>query len=157
MCRDGRLPKVQPGHNVGYFGEPEERLRDEGVVVPYWTGCLAGLQVIGIESNGNIKGCLSLPSEQNGVDAFVEGNIRQSSLRDIWCKKDAFSYCRAFRVESLGGFCRTCEYNDICRGGCTWTCFSEQGFVRDNPYCYWRQLHLQREQQAQAKRVGSPR
>jgi radical SAM protein with 4Fe4S-binding SPASM domain len=141
MCRDDRMPKVYPGHNVGYFGEPEEWLRDQKAVVPFWTGCLAGLTVIGIESNGNVKGCLSLPSELNGVDAFVEGNVRQTPLREIWCRPGAFAYCRQFTVDSLGGFCRTCDYNDICRGGCTWACFAERGFVRDNAYCYWRQLH----------------
>lgn len=143
LCRDDHLPKVYAGHDVGYFGEPEESLRDQTAVVPYWTGCLAGMHVIGIESNGNIKGCLSLPSALNGVDAFVEGNIRQTPLREIWSRKGAFSYCRDFKVESLGGFCRTCEYNDICRGGCTWTCYAEQGFVRDNRYCYFRQLSLE--------------
>jgi radical SAM protein with 4Fe4S-binding SPASM domain len=141
MCQDQRLPKLHPGHNVGYFGEPEEWLRDPQAVVPFWIGCLAGLSVVGIESHGNIKGCLSLPSALNGVDAFVEGNLRASSLRDIWCKEGAFAYCREFRVESLDGFCRTCDYGDICRGGCTWACFAEQGLVRDNAYCYWRQLH----------------
>jgi radical SAM protein with 4Fe4S-binding SPASM domain len=156
MCRDDRLPKVYPGHDVGYFGEPEEWLRDQKAVIPYWTGCLAGMNVIGIESNGNIKGCLSLPSELNGVEAFVEGNVRETPLREIWCKKGAFSYCREFSVESLGGFCRTCEYNDICRGGCTWTCFSEKGFVRDNPFCYFRQLSLKRAEPGQDEPVHLP-
>jgi radical SAM protein with 4Fe4S-binding SPASM domain len=74
------------------------------------------------------------------VDAFVEGNVRQTPLREIWFRPGAFAYCREFTVDSLGGFCRTCDYNEVCRGGCTSTCFAEKGFVRDNPYCYWRQL-----------------
>jgi sulfatase maturation enzyme AslB (radical SAM superfamily) len=48
----------------------------------------------------------------------------------------------------LGGFCATCAYAEICRGGCTWTCYAEKGFVRDNPYCYWRQLHEQKAREA---------
>lgn len=150
MCRDGQRPKVYPGHDVGYYGEPEEELRDPKATIPFWTGCSAGCSVIGIESNGNIKGCLSLPSSLNNVDSFIEGNIRDASLREIWFRKGAFAYNRQFTVEQLGGFCRTCDYNDICRGGCTWTCFAEKGqFVRDNPYCYWRQYHeAQLEEQA---------
>jgi radical SAM protein with 4Fe4S-binding SPASM domain len=146
MCRDDQRPKVYPGHDVGYFGDPEEHLRDPMAPIPFWTGCSAGCSAIGIESNGNIKGCLSLPSELNGVTSFVEGNIRTSPLKEIWYRKGAFAYNREFTTESLGGFCRTCDYNDICRGGCTWSCFAEKEFVRDNPYCYWRQLHEQRAQ-----------
>jgi radical SAM protein with 4Fe4S-binding SPASM domain len=140
MCRDNQLPKVYPGHDVGYFGEPEESLRDPKATIPFWTGCSAGCSVIGIESNGNIKGCLSLPSIMNEEDAFIEGNIRNASLREIWYRKGAFKYNREFTLDQLGGFCRTCDYAEICRGGCTWSCYAEKGFVRDNPYCYWRQL-----------------
>jgi radical SAM protein with 4Fe4S-binding SPASM domain len=142
MCRDNKLPKVYPGHDVGYFGEPEESLRDPKATIPFWTGCSAGCSVIGIESNGNIKGCLSLPSVLNQEDAFIEGNIRNASLREIWYRKGAFKYNREFTLDQLGGFCRTCDYAEICRGGCTWSCYAETGFVRDNPYCYWRQLKL---------------
>jgi len=140
MCRDGQLPKVYPGHDVGYYGEPEENLRDPKATIPFWTGCSAGCSVIGIESNGNIKGCLSLPSAMNNEDAFVEGNVCDEPLRDIWFREGAFAYNREHSVSTLGGFCKTCDYAEICRGGCTWTCYAEGGFVRDNPYCYWRQL-----------------
>ncbi|MBN2197069.1 MAG: radical SAM protein [Polyangiaceae bacterium] len=141
MCRDDKRPKVYPGHDVGYYGEYEESLRDPKAAIPFWTGCSAGCSVIGIESNGNIKGCLSLPSAMNGVDKFVEGNVRRNTLREIWFREGAFAYNRNFTIDQLGGFCRTCEYNDICRGGCTWSCFAETGeLLRDNPYCYYRQL-----------------
>lgn len=140
MCRDGKIPKVYPGHDIGYFGDPEERLRDPKDPVPVWTGCPAGCSIIGIESNGNIKGCLSLPSAANGEDAFVEGNLRESSMRDIWRRKDGFAYNRQFTLDNLGGFCKTCDYAEVCRGGCTWASFSQNRFVRDNEYCYWRQL-----------------
>jgi radical SAM protein with 4Fe4S-binding SPASM domain len=140
MCADGELPKVYPGHDVGYYGEPEEGLRTHAPKLPFWTGCSAGCSVIGIESNGNIKGCLSLPSAMNGTERFIEGNIRETPLAEIWSRKNAFRYNRQFTVEDLGGYCRQCEYAEVCRGGCTWTTFAERGAVRDNPYCYWRQL-----------------
>jgi radical SAM protein with 4Fe4S-binding SPASM domain len=143
MCSDDLLPVVYPSHNVGYFGEPEERLRRQQAKLPVWTGCSAGCNVIGIESNGNVKGCLSLPSACNGVDEFVEGNLREKSLREIWEGKNAFAYNRQFTVERLGGFCRECPYGEICRGGCTWTTWAGHGAVRDNPYCYYRQTQEQ--------------
>jgi radical SAM protein with 4Fe4S-binding SPASM domain len=154
MCSDKVLPKLFTGHNVGYYGEYEEALRTNAELLPVWTGCTAGSSVIGIESNGNIKGCLSLPSAMNGEDRFVEGNVRQSTLKEIWTKPGAFAYNREFSPEMLGGFCRTCDYAEICRGGCTWTTFSEHGPIRDNPYCYWRQK--QRVEEARTSRRHLP-
>lgn len=146
MCRDGKLPRVFPGHDVGYFGEPEERLRDPKDPIPFWTGCPAGCSIIGIESNGNIKGCLSLPSAANGVDSFVEGNVRDTPLSEIWGRKGAFAYNREFTTEQLGGFCKTCDYAEVCRGGCTWTKFSQDRMLKDNAHCYWRQHKLSEAQ-----------
>lgn len=148
MRKDRKLPKVFPGHDIGYFGEPEEDLRDPRSPIPFWTGCSAGCSVIGIESNGNIKGCLSLPSSMEDVDVFVEGNVRETSLKEIWERDRAFAYNRQFTLDNLGGFCRTCDYADICRGGCTWTNFAQTRMVRDNPYCYWRQWKLRQDPDA---------
>jgi radical SAM protein with 4Fe4S-binding SPASM domain len=99
------------------------------------------MSVIGIESDGGIKGCLSLPSSLNDEDAFLEGNIRERPLREIWSRPGAFAYNRQFKITDLGGFCRSCDYGEICRGGCTWGVFARSRLVRDNPYCYWRQEH----------------
>ena len=140
MCADRRRPTVHPGHDIGYYGGCEERLRGADKNFPFWTGCSAGCSVIGIESHGHIKGCLSLPSSQEGVDTFVEGNIRQTPLEEIWRRKGAFAYNREFTREHLGGYCRECEYGEICRGGCTWMGFANERSLRDNPYCYHRQL-----------------
>ena len=41
------------------------------------------LNVVGIESNGDVKGCLSLPSGLNGRTDFVEGNLRERKAR-MW-------------------------------------------------------------------------
>ena len=144
-------PRIFVGDNIGYYGEYEQILRDQGRVVPFWVGCRAGCTVMGIESNGNIKGCLSLPSEVNGVDRFVEGNIRERPLREIWEDPNAFAYNRQFKVEQLQGFCRTCDYADICRGGCSWTSFSHTGDERGgNPYCYHRQLEERKAAQGRS-------
>jgi len=146
MCRDGKKPRVFPGHDIGYFGDPEESLRDPKDPVPFWTGCPAGCSIIGIESNGNIKGCLSLPSAANGEDQFVEGNVREQTLAEIWARKGAFAYNREFTTEQLGGFCKTCDYAEVCRGGCTWSRFSQDRMLKDNEHCYWRQAQLARNE-----------
>lgn len=138
LRKAGGRPRIHVGDNIGYYGPYEQDLRDQGGAIPFWIGCRAGLTVLGIESNGNIKGCLSLPSERNEEDRFVEGNIRQRSLKDIWEDPDGFAYNRKFTVDRLHGFCRTCDYAEACRGGCSWTSFSHTGACGGNPHCYHR-------------------
>jgi radical SAM protein with 4Fe4S-binding SPASM domain len=131
-------PKVIAADNIGYYGEYEKQIRDRGARIFFWVGCRAGCQVLGIESNGNIKGCLSLPSAVNEVFDFIEGNVRERPLAEVWNDENRFAYNRRFRMEQLTGFCRTCRYNDIGRGGCSWTAFSHTGNRFENPYCYYR-------------------
>ncbi len=132
-------PLIFPADNVGYFGRCEKALRDRGTEISFWIGCRAGCQVVGIESNGNVKGCLSLPSARHGNDLFLEGNLRQERLATIWNRPDAFAYNRQFTEEQLAGFCAKCRYRDICRGGCAWTAYSHTKNRFDNPYCFYRQ------------------
>ncbi|MBU1429579.1 radical SAM protein [Myxococcota bacterium] len=141
MRDDDKKPIVFAADNVGYFGEVETKLRGSrnGSKINFWIGCRAGCQVIGIESNGNIKGCLSQPSARHGEDIFLEGNIRDSGLQAIWEGEDSFAYNRKFTVDQLDGFCAVCRYRDICRGGCAWTAYSHTKSRFDNPYCFYRQ------------------
>jgi len=144
--RRGR-PFLEISDSIGYYGPYERPLRttwrDE---VPFWMGCTAGLRSIGIESNGNVKGCLALPSERHGCSRFVEGNVRRRSLADIWDDPAGFAYNRAFRVSDLEGFCRTCRYAEICRGGCRWTALSHGGTIAENRLCYHRAWTLARRE-----------
>jgi len=138
MRRLGGRPEVFVADNVGYYGIHERALRDRGAAICFWIGCRAGCQVVGIESNGNVKGCLSLPSERQAIDEFVEGNVRQTSLREIWEKPGAFAFNRQHDVGRLEGFCRTCRFRDICRGGCSCSAFGFSGSRFDNPLCFYR-------------------
>lgn len=128
---------VRPSDDIGYYGKPEPVLHGESSELPFWIGCRAGCQVIGIEASGDVKGCLSLPSSMHGDKRFVEGNLREASLESIWNRLHAFAYNREFEEEQLNGFCRVCRYRDFCRGGCTWTKYTRQGL--DNPYCFYHQ------------------
>src|SRR5690606_33370116 len=75
---DAAKVRIWPGNNVGYFGPYETLLRG---TLPrgHMASCGAGRATLGIEANGAIKGCPSLPTE-----AYTGGNIRDASLRDIW-------------------------------------------------------------------------
>lgn len=135
--------RVIPGNDIGFFGPYEEILREEQFALgTFWQGCQAGLGALGIEADGKIKGCPSLPS-----DSYVGGNIRDASLQEILKTKEL-----TFNLEvggttagtkPLWGFCKGCEFADLCRGGCTWTAhvfFDKPG---NNPHCHHRALTMQ--------------
>ncbi len=123
-----------PGNNVGYFG-PYERLLRGGKAWTFWNGCKAGLNSLGIEADGVIKGCPSLPT-----NAYTGGNIREKSLREIVETSDQLNINKSGGTEHLWGFCKTCEYAQICRGGCSWTAHTFFGKRGNNPYCHHRAL-----------------
>jgi radical SAM protein with 4Fe4S-binding SPASM domain len=132
-------PFVEASDSIGYFGPHEQELRRTWrAELPFWTGCYAGCRAIGLESNGNVKGCLALPSERHGTSEFIEGNVRAMRLADIWARPGGFAYNRAFEPRQLTGFCRTCPYAAICRGGCHWTALAHGGTLTENRFCYYR-------------------
>jgi radical SAM protein with 4Fe4S-binding SPASM domain len=144
FCRDGSGGlRVVASDHIGYFGKPEAHLRQPDVTMPFWLGCWAGLHALGIESGGNVKGCLSLPSALHGEAGYIEGNVRQSSLREIWNRSPGFLYTRGFRASDLKGFCRVCRYSDLCRGGCTWKRFSHGDLEAGDTYCFYYQAMQQ--------------
>jgi radical SAM protein with 4Fe4S-binding SPASM domain len=123
---------VRVADNVGYFGPYEKVLRrSRRSPLDHWIGCYAGCRHLGIEADGGVKGCLSIQAS-----SATEGNLNVESLADIWSKPGAFAYNRAFTLDDLGGFCRTCLHAAVCRGGCLSMRTCEGG--RDNPFCYHR-------------------
>jgi len=129
---------VWPGNNVGYFGPQEDALRGKSVLGHHGS-CGAGQSIIGIEANGSIKGCPSLPTRE-----WTGGNVRDASLKDIWERAQPLRYTRDRTVEDLWGYCRTCYYADSCRAGCTWTSSVFFGKPGNNPYCHHRALEMKR-------------
>ncbi|MBN2529683.1 MAG: radical SAM protein [Deltaproteobacteria bacterium] len=135
--------RIHPSDSVGYFGPNEKTLR-KASGGNHFSGCGAGKTVIGIESNGNIKGCLSIMAGYNSKGQnFVEGNIRDTSLSEIWHREGAFSYTRNWSINELGGFCKTCDKASICKGGCTAKKVASGDGV-ENPMCIYRAYHEQR-------------
>jgi Y-X(10)_GDL-associated radical SAM protein len=131
---------LQPGNNIGYFGPYESMWRGSGDDRVYWTSCNAGENTLGIEADGTIKGCPSLPTSP-----YAGGNIRDRSLNHIWWKTDELSINRARGSEELWGFCGSCYYADVCKAGCTWTTHVLFGRAGNNPYCHHRALELSKQ------------
>ncbi len=126
---------VQAGNNIGYYG-PYEHIWRQGNDA-YWSGCNAGHTAIGIEADGVIKGCPSLPTTD-----YTAGNIKDMDLRDIWKYSEQMQFTRYRNEEELWGNCKTCYYASSCMAGCTWTSHSLFGRRGNNPYCHHRALNL---------------
>lgn len=131
--------RVQPGNNIGYYGPYERLMRGRGNEWGFWQGCNAGLSTLGLEADGAIKGCPSLPTA-----AYTGGNIRDRSLREVIEQTEELRFNLSAGTpqgtDHLWGFCKTCEFAELCRGGCTWTAhvfFDRRG---NNPYCHHRAL-----------------
>jgi len=129
-----------PGNNIGYFGPYEHVWRGYGDETVHWSGCTAGHTALALEADGTVKGCPSLATV-----GFAGGNVRDVSLADIWDSSEAIHFGRLRSVEDLWGFCRSCYYADVCRGGCTWTSHSLLGRPGNNPYCHYRVRELQKQ------------
>jgi len=134
---DERGVKLWPGNNVGYFGPYEHLLRGDRTRSGYSSGCGGGVRVIGLEANGDVKGCSAMGSE-----GFVGGNVRNRPLREIWDLAPELRFARGFVLDDLWGFCRDCYYAEHCKGGCLWTSSTLLGRTGNNPYCHHRALEM---------------
>lgn len=116
--------------NIGYYTASEGKLRGNVSGKGFFRGCQAGLTNIGIDSVGNVRGCESMYD-----DAFIEGNLRERSLWEIWNDPEAFSYNRKFLPEKLGGKCKDCVHGSVCAGGCRSYNFFASGNMYASPCC----------------------
>jgi radical SAM protein with 4Fe4S-binding SPASM domain len=124
--------RVEAANNLGYFGPHEGSLRRG-----HFAGCNAGKYTLGLEANGDVKGCPSLPSAP-----YVGGNVRGRRIREIWDQTAQLRFTRDRDTRELWGFCRGCYYAEVCRGGCSWTSHTLLGKRGNMPYCHHRALEL---------------
>jgi radical SAM protein with 4Fe4S-binding SPASM domain len=113
-------------HDFGYCSTRLPSLRMPGQV---WAGCGAGRNTLGIQSDGGVKGCLSLPG------AFVVANLRERALAEVW-EGDTFASWR--EPVTRHGFCADCPHGEACEGGCTELAITYSGRRGDNPMCLYR-------------------
>jgi radical SAM protein with 4Fe4S-binding SPASM domain len=135
--------RFRPGQNVGFFGPFERLLRSNGSQWGFWRGPVEGLSAIGIESDGSVKPDPTVPS-----NPYIGGNIRDRPLRQIIEEAAELNLNMGAGTPAstahLWGFCQTCEFATLCRGGDTFTAhvfFNRRG---NHPYCHHRAL-VQRE------------
>lgn len=132
---------VRLGNNIGYFGPHEMLLRSRpGGTESHYRGCNAGVNVVGIESDGTVKGCPSLPTLP-----YAGGSVTSMSLETLWRTSPEIGFARERGTEELWGFCAGCYYADTCRGGCSWTAHVTLGRRGNNPFCYHRVVQLRKK------------
>jgi radical SAM protein with 4Fe4S-binding SPASM domain len=134
-----------PGNSLGYYGPYEAELRS-AFPAGHRGSCGAGIKTIGIEANGDVKGCPSLPSEE-----YVGANVRDASLRDIWQRSHELRFTRDHTPARMKGFCATCYYSNECRAGCNFMAHVLLGGIGDNPFCHHRASTL--KEQGERERV----
>jgi len=123
---------------VGYYNLKEVEVRK--MVNPtkknydgFWRGCPAGKNSFGIRCNGNIIGCTSIRD-----DSYIEANVRDIPLSELWEKEDAFAWNRNLTGNDLKGFCNRCQYAQYCLGGCTNVKITMDNSIYENHYCSYR-------------------
>lgn len=91
-------------------------------------GCIAGHVVLGITPQGEVTPCLNLP------ERFVAGNVRSTSILQIWREGQSFQRLRSLRPNAD---CDGCAHYEICRGGCRIRAIHNSG-ADDGPdsWCY---------------------
>lgn len=132
-AKEGRI-KIYPADCIGYYTKKEMEIKKISYrtdMVSMWDGCNAGVRGFGILHNGDILGCTSIRDR-----SYIEGNIRERSLRDIWEDENSFSWRRTIKKEQLEGDCKTCVYGSKCLGGCPNTRLTMNGSIySENKYC----------------------
>jgi radical SAM protein with 4Fe4S-binding SPASM domain len=127
--------RLLPGNSIGYFGRHEPHWRSLSSEITHWEGCTAGETTLGLEADGTIKSCPSLPKSH-----YAGGESRSVSIDEALRNLSD----RTVRRDGNRGrsFCGSCYYWNTCRGGCTWVAHVLESRRGDNPYCYYRATTL---------------
>lgn len=124
LAAEPRPVRLRPMDDFGYYPlDPALAFLHDS-----WRGCIAGRELVGIRSNGDLLGCLSLGDEH------VEGNIRRASLSELWRSPQSFERFR-HKERLLEGHCASCPFGPECRAGCSAMAYSATGSLGVNPYC----------------------
>ena len=126
-CRQKYGIEELPIMGAHCFGYNSKKLPNVNLV-PVWNGCQSGVTLLAVQSNGDVKGCLSLS------DDFIEGNILNKSLKEIWNNSDFCKYNRNFSKDQLNGECKDCKYGKKCKGGCMSISTALTGERNADPY-----------------------
>jgi MoaA/NifB/PqqE/SkfB family radical SAM enzyme len=99
----GRPFNVFANNKIGYFGPHEQVIRSRPFGREnHWRGCQAGVFALGIESDGTVKACPTLPTAP-----YQGGNVRTLTIEQLWERSEALAFARERTADELWGFCKT--------------------------------------------------
>lgn len=104
---------VYPADCIGYYNQKLIKAFKNDPMSMIWDGCNAGIRSFGILHNGDIVGCTSIRDK-----SFIEGNIKNMTLKEIWDSPNTFLWRRNQTKDCLKGDCKICKYATRCLGGC---------------------------------------
>lgn len=146
--KEGKI-NVYPADCIGYYNDKISEILKQSYNTDkdiQWEGCNAGVRSFGILQNGDILGCTSIRDKK-----FIEGNIKEKSLREIWENPNSFAWRRNLKRNDLKGDCVQCKYADICLGGCANTRLTMNHDINsENLYCSYN-LSMKRTKEKLSK------
>jgi radical SAM protein with 4Fe4S-binding SPASM domain len=94
--------------------------------------CPWGQSMIGVGPTG----IASLCHVTNNLPEFVFGDLKETSLTEIWLNNERLKQFRTFDPDALKGVCGNCLARSVCRGGCRLSAFSNYGeFLAPDSQC----------------------
>jgi AdoMet-dependent heme synthase len=105
-------------------------------------GCAAGKTQMTIFENGDVFGCELM----RDFDGWRAGNVRRSTLQEIWDRSPVFQALRGMRKRDLDGACGACSL-DICGGGCRASAYNQTFSTRGSD----TNCHLHRHEPAKRR------
>jgi len=94
--------------------------------INFYGGCLAGINFLNIDFNGNVYPCTKLK--------IRIGNLKNDLLETIWNNSEIL---KELRSRSLKGKCKECDRIFSC-GGCRAAAYAETGdFLDEDPLCFY--------------------
>ncbi|SUY45039.1 radical SAM domain-containing protein [Clostridium putrefaciens] len=94
-------------------------------------GCHAGITSCAISPNGDLYPCGTISSK---FPPFVCGNLKRQSFEDIWYNSVVLNNLRSLRAKNLKGECTTCDYLELCGGGCRARAYTKTGDLYEKDY-----------------------
>jgi len=87
---------------------------------------------LGVESNGDVAACDGFFNSPE----MIIGNIRESSLAELWNNSPIMNDIRKINPTDLKGVCRKCVYRDYCAGGCRASAYNKyKDLTMPDPVC----------------------
>jgi radical SAM protein with 4Fe4S-binding SPASM domain len=120
-------PKIRIGRPINFCPLIEACITKEE--------CDAGITRCLISPKGNVLPCPAFKQYEN--EDYMAGNVKVSSLADIWRYSPTWTYFRQFDYTKLNEPCESCGHLHWCQGGCKAQRILEYGdmYAAPDPIC----------------------